>query len=102
MSGESGGTSRPMTPSVILCDLVAERVRVIQEFLSTREYAKEGVSAFDTPSFVHTVYPIFKVHSSDFFSNIFFFQRPLTRGEEIPVFASRFLACLDYPNIPAP
>ena len=34
-------------------------------------------------SFVHTVYPIFKVHSTDFFSNIFFFQRPLTRGEEI-------------------
>ena len=35
-------------------------------------------------SFVHTVYPILKVHSTDFFSNIFFFQRPLTRGEEIP------------------
>ena len=26
-------------------------------------------------SFVHTVYPIFKVHSSDFFSNIFFLSR---------------------------
>ena len=38
-------------------------------------------------SFVHTVYPILKVHSTDFFSNIFFFQRPLTRGEEIPAFA---------------
>ena len=35
-------------------------------------------------SFVHAGYPIFKVHFADFFSNIFFFQRPLTRGEEIP------------------
>ena len=26
-------------------------------------------------SFVHTVYPIFKVHSSDFFSNIFFLSK---------------------------
>ena len=43
-------------------------------------------------SFVHTVYPIFKVHSSDFFSNIFFFQRPLTRGdEEVPRMALRVL-----------
>ena len=32
----------PNDASVILCDLVAERVRVIQEFLSTREYAKES------------------------------------------------------------
>ena len=43
-------------------------------------------------SFVHTVYPILKVHSTDFFSNIFFFQRPLTRGdEEVPWMALRVL-----------
>ncbi len=39
-------------------------------------------------SFVHTVYPIFKVHSADFFSNIFFsFNVRLRVGEEIPLSA---------------
>ena len=43
-------------------------------------------------SFVHAGYPIFKVHFADFFSNIFFFQRPLTRGdEEVPRMALRVL-----------
>ena len=64
----------PQLPAHVVHKL-GQHSRVIQEFLSTREYAKEGVSAFDTPSFVHTVYPLFKVHSADFFSNIFFLSR---------------------------
>ena len=71
----------PQLPAHVVHKLGQQRV--IQEFLSTSEYAKRA-DLKGRLSFVHTVYPIFKVHSSDFFSNIFFFQRPLTRGEEIP------------------
>lgn len=90
----------PQLPAHVVHKL-GQNPRVIQESSQQENMQKRAVLS-GRLSFVHTVYPILKVHSTDFFSNIFFFQRPLTRGEEIPVFASRFLACLDYPNIPAP
>ena len=77
----------PNDASVILCDLVAER-----ENSSQQENMQKRAVLSGRLSFVHTVYPILKVHSTDFFSNIFFFQRPLTRGdEEVPRMALRVL-----------
>ena len=73
--------------SVILCDLVAER-----ENSSQQENMQKRAVLSGRLSFVHTVYPILKVHSTDFFSNIFFFQSPLARGdEEVPRMALRVL-----------
>ena len=79
----------PQLPAYVVHKLGQQRV--IQEFLSTSEYAKRAVLS-GRLSFVHAGYPIFKVHFADFFSNIFFFQRPLTRGdEEVPRMALRVL-----------
>ena len=52
---------------------------------------------------MHTVYPIFKVHSSDFFSNIFFsmFACFARVGKKFLSSLRVFLACFDYPNISA-
>ena len=69
----------PNDASVILCDLVAER-----ENSSQQENMQKRAVLSGRLSFVHAGYPIFKVHFADFFSNIIFFQCPLTRGEEIP------------------
>ena len=71
----------PQLPAHVVHKLGQQRV--IQEFLSTSEYAKEPHS-ISAALFVHTFYPLFNVHSADFFSNNLFFQGPLTRGGEIP------------------
>ena len=60
----------PQLPAHVVHKL-GQHSRVIQEFLSTENMQKRAVLP-GRLSFVHTVYPIFKVHSSDFFSNIFF------------------------------
>ena len=52
-------------------------------------------------SFVHAVYPILKVHSTDFFSNIFFLSKAAYawgRNSSVRSLRSRDLACLDYQN----
>ena len=67
----------PQLPAHVVHKL-GQHSRVIQEFLSTSEYAKES-RPFRSALFVHTFYPLFNVHSADFFSNNLFFQGPLTR-----------------------
>ena len=60
----------PNDASVILCDLVAER-----ENSSQQENMQKRADLKGRLSFVHTGYPILKVHSTDFFSNIFFLSK---------------------------
>ena len=76
--------------------------RVIQEFLSTSEYAKRAVLS-GRLSFVHTFYPLFNVHSADFFSNNLFFQCPLVPrvGEKFQGSLPSF-ACLSMFRLPKP
>ena len=92
----------PQLPAHVVHKL-GQHPRVIQEFLSTREYAKES-RPFRSALF--RAYGLSNLQGTflRFLFKYFFFNvRSLcSRGEEIPVFASRFLACLDYPNIPAP
>ena len=63
----------PQLPAYVVHKL-GQHSRVIQEFLSTENMQKRAVLS-GRLSFVHTVYPIFKVHSTDFFSNIFFLSK---------------------------
>ena len=66
----------PNDASVIHCYLVAER---------ESEYAKEPHS-ISAALFVHTFYPLFNVHSADFFSNNLFSNVRLcvVGDEEVP------------------
>ena len=66
----------------------------------TREYAKES-RPFRSALF--RAYGLSNLQGTfrRFLFKYFFFQSPLARGEEILEFASRFLACFDYPNISA-
>ena len=69
----------PQLPAYVVHKLGQQRV--IQEFLSTSEYAKRAVLS-GRLSFVHAGYPIFKVHFADFFSNNLFFKGRLRVGEK--------------------
>ena len=89
----------PNDASVILCDLVAER-----ENSSQQENMQKRAVLSGRLSFVHTVYPIFKVHSSDFFSNIFFlsmFARFARVGKKFQCSLPPF-ACLSMFRLPKP
>ena len=77
----------PQLPAHVVHKL-GQHSRVIQEFLSTENMQKRAVLP-GRLSFVHAGYPIFKVHSADFFSNIFYSKsaHSVRVGEEIPLFA---------------
>ena len=92
----------PQLPAHVVHKL-GQHSRVIQEFLSTREYANESRpfrSALFRACGLSNIQGTFRRFLFKYFFS-FNVRSLCSRGEEILVFASRFWACFDYPNISA-